>query len=195
MNAAYKGASAAGCYGESESQASGTAISNSISNKRIVMRGGSTAKFTETFNSFNDKTNDFQSWIDTLDDYPDIVGGNLDEIHDALKTAIALGNHKINYASDAAIDLTDDEWNAKLTALGDAYEYQNSIIITEDSVFDDATCNLSCGEGELDLANCVCNGCSQSSGCCGLNTSDVSINIVNIVHSVVMLLMTFIVLF
>ena len=60
------------------------------------MKGGSTTKFTETFNSFNDKTSD-------------IVGGNLDEIHDALKKATLLGNHKINVASD--VDLTDTQWS------------------------------------------------------------------------------------
>ena len=193
LNAAYKGASANGCYGESDSEAFGTSVSNSITNKRIVMKGGSTTKFTETFNSFNDKTNDFQSWIDTLDNNPDIVGGNLDEIHDALKTAILLGNHKINVASD--VDLTDTQWNAKLTALGEAYEYQTTQIVAEDSIFDATECQLSCGEGELDLEECVCNECSETTKCCGLNTSDAQINFVNIVHFVMMLLISFCVLF
>ena len=172
LNAAYKGAEAEGCYGESESQASGTSISNSISNKRIVMKGGDTATFTETFNSFEDKTNDFQSWINTLDDNPDIVGGNLDEIHDALKDAILLGGHKLNVASSEP--LSDEEWQTKLSALKEAFEYQVGVIVEEDTIFDAATCTLNCGEGNLDLEECVCNSCEEISTCCGYEGNNAS---------------------
>ena len=133
------------------------------------MRGGDTSKFTEAFNSFEKKDNDFQSWIDTLTDDPYIVGGNLDEIHDALTRAITLGDHKINVASD--FELTDDQWRARLSALEEAYNYKSSIIVEEDTTFTQASCQLSCGEGELDLAKCECNDCNQVSKCCGLNAN------------------------
>ena len=37
------------------------------------------------------------------------------------------------------------------SALGEAYEYQTTQIVAADSVFDATECQLSCGEGELDL--------------------------------------------
>jgi len=164
LNAEYKGAEGAGCYGESASSGSGLSIESSITNTQVTVRGGATSTFTDTFNSFGDKTNDFQAWIDTLDDEPDIVGGDLQPTHEALIDALDLGSHRLNDASDA--DLSDDEWRAILVALGNAYEYKSASIEAEDAAFDAGKCTLTCAEGALILESCTCTDCSSANKCC-----------------------------
>ena len=126
------------------------------------MKGGTTDEFTNAFNEFNDKTNDFNSWIATLAENPAIVGGNLVTIHDALLTAIEQGQHNLNADSD--IELTDDQWSAKLTALGQAYDYQNGIYAS-DGFYEDGQCTLECEEGIKNATSCTCE-CGSSGPCC-----------------------------
>eukprot|EP01083_Nonionella_stella_P019306 53692_1 len=168
LNAEYAGVEGSGCSGESTESKSGQGAQNAIKNTRIVVKGGSTSQFTDVFNSFSDKTDNFQSWIDGLSDHPDVIGGNLDEIHDAVRNVIALGSHNFNDVSD--VDLTNEEWVAKANVLEEAYNYYSGTLINYDTI-SEASCKLDCDEGTLDTAKCQCDECSDGGQCCGIEAN------------------------
>ena len=166
LNACYKAGCGETCAETSESEVTDSSAERAVTNKRIEMRGGTTLEFINTFNGFNDKTTDFYSWIATLAENPAIVGGNLITIQAALLTAIEQGQHNLNADSD--IELTDDEWSAKLTALGQAYNYQNGIY-AEEGLYEDGECTLTCPVGIRDPSVCDCQ-CDSVAACCGFST-------------------------
>ena len=171
LNACYKGACAGACGGEGESETTGNSAEYAVTKKSVEMKGGTTDEFTNAFNEFNDKTNDFDSWIATLADNPAIVGGNLVTIHTALLTAIEQGQHNLNADSD--VELTDDQWSAKLTALGQAYDYQNGIYASDGS-YDYGECALTCPQGYKDSTSCTCECGASIDSCC--EAADVNSN-------------------
>eukprot|EP01083_Nonionella_stella_P019305 53685_1 len=166
LNAAYTGAEAEGCYGESSGSSSVHGAQDAIKKTQIVVKGGSISEFTDVFNSFSDKTDNFQSWINGLTDYPDVIGGHLLEIHKAIRNVINLGSHDLNYVSD--VHLTDDEWSAKANALEEAYVHYKDVMANSDTISEQA-CELDCNEGTLDAIECKCDECSAGL-CCGIQT-------------------------
>merc|ERR1719242_2271813 len=103
LNAAYKGVLGSPCAAVGSSSLQTQSVETAIESKRIVVKGGDSS-FSDIFTNFEDKSADFDDWINTLQDHPYVVGGNLDEIQDA----ILVGNHSLNLGLPRA--LSDDEW-------------------------------------------------------------------------------------
>eukprot|EP01083_Nonionella_stella_P064620 168636_1 len=177
LNAAYAGAEGEGCTGESSSSASVQGAQNAIKNTRIVVKGGSTAQFTDVFNSFSDKTDNFQNWINGLVEHPDVIGGNLHEIHDVIISVINLSNLPGNsHNLDASLgDENGEYWEAKAIVLKEAYDYYSGTLVDADTI-SETSCELDCNEGTLDTVNCKCTGCSSGGQCCDFQSDDANAN-------------------
>eukprot|EP01083_Nonionella_stella_P199295 730880_1 len=168
LNAEYKGAVGEGCYGEVEDIKDIKTAYSAIGIKQISVKGGDTSEFTSIFNQFGSKNNDFQSWINDLAVFPDIVGGNLVEIYSVIKGAISLGNHRLNDDLDTPID--NSVWLSIANAMEDAYNAYKTQLTTDDHTIDD--CAITCHEGTVDALTCSCSSCNDISGCCGLSDTD-----------------------
>eukprot|EP01083_Nonionella_stella_P005977 17281_1 len=165
LNAQYKGVEVEGCHQESDSSVNSNSAASSITNQRIVVKGGDNSQFMTIFNSFGNKQNDFQNWISDLGNAPDIVGGNAEEIHAVIKQTIDLGEHQLNNNTDY---MDDDTWLSIASALQSAFDVYSTYLSNNDATFGDSECILDCGEGEVDVAECTCDECGSTSKCCGL---------------------------
>ena len=166
-----------------ESSATGNSASSAITNQQITVKGGDNSEFTNIFNAFGDKTNDFQAWISDLGTNPDIVGGDLDEIHDVIAQTILLGKHNLNYPLSVDQYLDDEEWIKIANALENAYEYYAQTLSESDDEFLNTECQVTCAEGTLDREACVCNDCDADSKCCGLSVDQAAdIKITRLYH-------------
>eukprot|EP01084_Bolivina_argentea_P284683 487975_1 len=166
LNGAYKGISVEGCYEEGYSSSSGDNFQSSVTNTQITVKGGDNSQFTNVFNQFGSKENDFQFWITQLQEFPDIIGGNLDEIHDVIQQTIKLGNHKLNNHLSAENYVDDNTWIAIADAMESAYNAYSQYLKDNDPVFGDTQCSLNCQEGEVETLSCSCNLCNDNLGCC-----------------------------
>eukprot|EP01083_Nonionella_stella_P220873 789750_1 len=135
LNGAYKGMEAGLCSAASDSSFTSQSVANSIKNTRIVVNGGDTTQFTTIFNSFEDKTNEFQEWIDELVDLAYIIGGNVNEIHDVIQATITLGNHQLNQHLSTPVD--DDTSLSIASALESAYDDYALALSDNDIAFED----------------------------------------------------------
>eukprot|EP01084_Bolivina_argentea_P163901 285057_1 len=165
LNGVYKGIETEDCYSSHSSSTASNSATNAIINKQISVSGGDNSQFTNVINEFGDKENDFQNWISDLGISPDIVGGNLDEIHDVIQQAVAIGSHNLNDPLNERLD--DNEWLQIALALKNTYEMYSKMLSDQDG-FVNTQCVVDCGEGTLDKDICVCSQCDSISKCCGL---------------------------
>ena len=158
-------------YEYTDSSTTGNTASSAITNQQITVKGGDNSEFGNIFNEFGDKTNNFQTWISDLGTNPDVVRGNLDEIHDMIKQTIVLGSHNLNDPLVESQYLEDSEWLEIANALENAYEYYSKTLAESDDEYLATECQVSCAEGTLDREECVCNECDVVSKCCGLSAN------------------------
>eukprot|EP01084_Bolivina_argentea_P138126 243249_1 len=167
LNGKYKGIDVDGCIGESTSSTTGSAVELAIMSKQITVKGGGNSEITNVFNEFADKTNDFQTWIDLLKENPDIVGGHLTAIHAVIKSAIDLGDHRLNYwFMDQNEDLSDEQWLIIAEALEKAFDARSEQLLVEDAKFGE-DCMFDCDECVLKSDTCKCESTNGISTCCG----------------------------
>eukprot|EP01083_Nonionella_stella_P030062 82529_1 len=162
LNAAYKAVESDSCVAATDSSSISNAVEKSIKNTRIIVKGGDTSEFTDIFNSFSEKTNNFQYWIDDLVSLPFIIGGNVDEIHDVIQKTIALGNHRLNEHMTTAVD--DDTFLLIADALEEAYDDYALQLSEDDIEFQDDECLIDCVGGTVSLSECICSNCAGN--CC-----------------------------
>merc|ERR1712154_147422 len=108
---------------------------------------------------------------DSLEDNLYIVGGNLDEIHDAIEDAILLGGHNLNLDLSTALD--DDEWLAIAETMRSAYNDYADQLDEEMNSFEAGECNINCFGGDIDEEECVC-GCDNAIDCCVVNAATIT---------------------
>eukprot|EP01083_Nonionella_stella_P060617 158216_1 len=166
LNAAYKGIAVEGCSRVSDSSSSYAAISSSIENIYIEVKGGSLTTYQSIFNEFEDKETDFSKWLRQLASYPDVVGGNIDPIHDAIQRATKLGGHLLNSALSSANAMTDEEWLAIADALEAAYVNYAKELANKHNYFEKGECSATCNGHESNATECVCIGCKNALDCC-----------------------------
>merc|ERR1712083_758099 len=100
-----------------------------------------------------------------------VVGGNTNEIYDAIRAAVLLGGHGLGP------QLTDDELLNIAAAMKAAFKDYAAEIEKEDLSFD-GECSAECVDGVLNEAACVCEECVNN--CCAFMISDANKNGPNI---------------
>eukprot|EP01083_Nonionella_stella_P088099 245358_1 len=166
LNAAYKGIEVEGCNAESDSSSSYDAMSSSIENTYIEVKGGPLTTYQSIFSEFKDKETDFSEWISDLASYPDVVGGNIDPIHDAIQRAIKLGDHKLNALLSSAKAMSDEEWLSIADTLEAAYIDYAKDLAHEHNYFGKGECSATCNGHRSNSTECVCVGCKNALDCC-----------------------------
>eukprot|EP00485_Elphidium_margaritaceum_P009821 CAMPEP_0202694278 /NCGR_PEP_ID=MMETSP1385-20130828/8178_1 /ASSEMBLY_ACC=CAM_ASM_000861 /TAXON_ID=933848 /ORGANISM="Elphidium margaritaceum" /LENGTH=460 /DNA_ID=CAMNT_0049350093 /DNA_START=45 /DNA_END=1428 /DNA_ORIENTATION=- len=146
LSGAYKGVEVEGCYGEGESSYDSQGVSSSIENTYIEVIGGDSSTYSTVFSAFGDKSTAFDAWIADLEYNPYVVGGNVDEIHDAITKAIALGDHNLNIVRP----LDDDVWLAIASAMKAAFKAYAAQLEAQENVYQDDECHLSCDGFSVD---------------------------------------------
>eukprot|EP01083_Nonionella_stella_P110193 322285_1 len=178
LNAAYKGVSIDGCKSVDDSSSVSTALSESIQNKWIEVKGGDASKYESIFNSFGCKTFGFGSWITDLGTYPGIIGGNVMEIHDAIQRAIklgqTLGQHNLNLGLIAGgYSVVDDDTFLSISdALEAAFDDYAKQLAAEYNYFGKGECSIDCNGYTHNTTECVCAGCNSVKQCCGIDDAN-----------------------
>eukprot|EP01083_Nonionella_stella_P173697 599931_1 len=155
-----------GCSAESDSSSSYDAMSSSIENTYIEVKGGPLTTYQSIFSEFKDKETDFSEWISDLASYPDVVGGNIDPIHDAIQRAIKLGDHKLNALLSSAKAMSDEEWLSIADTLEAAYIDYAKDLAHEHNYFGKGECSATCNGHRSNSTECVCVGCKNALDCC-----------------------------
>eukprot|EP01084_Bolivina_argentea_P155402 270808_1 len=164
LNGAYKGVSGEYCNENDDPSYNSNTVSSSIKNTRITVKGGDSAQFTQIFNEFKDKSNDFQDWINELEYSPYVVSGTLNEIHDVITNAINIGQtHELN-RNIPNIIYDDHTYLLIAEAMRTAYNDYALQLSNDDTIFADNDCKIECDKGSLDVLECSCINCGQS--CC-----------------------------
>jgi len=165
LNSEYAQVPVEGCAGTSSTSTGGSTAESALESKSIVVKGGDSS-FNQIVQNFDDKSADFDAWINSLDSKPYIIGGNVDELWHIVEEAIRLGDH---YLNDGKNQLTDDEWTAIAQAMESAYaDYQTELDVKYNS-FTGGECSIECNDvGIVNEHDCTCSGCGSVSECCSM---------------------------